>query len=240
MHVESAASIDQLAGTNTEEGHQDEHDIAQEDKPRSRIAAEYLAHGYKLSDNAIQRAIALDQQHGISTRFQNALKQFDAKYHASDKAKSLDAKYGVSQKGQGAWNTLNAYFEKAMETPTGQKIRQFYSAGNKQVMDVHEEAKRLAGLGAGNQQGAGSSGITEPHQVPGTDKTKCSCGGEDGVCGCEAGKCACSSCAKNPEENPPEKVDEQGHTKCGCGGAEGVCTCAPGNCRCASCAKNHE
>lgn len=118
-----------------------------------------------------------------------------------------------------------------MGTPTGQKIRQFYEVGNKQVMDVHEEAKRLAGMGAGSHN--------KLEQIPGTNRTKCSCGGEEGVCACEPGKCACSSCAKNPEENPPEKVDEEGHTKCGCGGAEGVCTCAPGNCRCASCAKNH-
>lgn len=39
------------------------------DKPRSAIIAEYLAHGYVLSDAALERAIKMDQQYGISTRF---------------------------------------------------------------------------------------------------------------------------------------------------------------------------
>jgi hypothetical protein len=32
------------------------------DKPRSAVAAEYLAHGYALSDSAIEKAIAADQR----------------------------------------------------------------------------------------------------------------------------------------------------------------------------------
>jgi hypothetical protein len=41
--VKSTASLDELAGTSKEE-HED-HYVDQEDKPRSRIVAEYLAHG---------------------------------------------------------------------------------------------------------------------------------------------------------------------------------------------------
>lgn len=37
-----------------------EHHINQEDKPRSGIAAEYLAKGYVLSDNILERAIEMD------------------------------------------------------------------------------------------------------------------------------------------------------------------------------------
>lgn len=32
------------------------------DKPRSAVAAEYLAHGYSISDTAIERAIAADKR----------------------------------------------------------------------------------------------------------------------------------------------------------------------------------
>lgn len=165
VHVTSAASLDQMAGGKTA-GSADEpvseHDITQEDKPRSRIVAEYLAHGYTISDKAIQRAIDLDQQHGVSSRFMNALNQFDQKYKASEKAQSVDTKYGVSDKAAGAWRGFNSYFEKALGTPTGQKIRTFYQQGNKQVMDVHNEARHLANL---------KSGKTEP--VEGGERSKC-------------------------------------------------------------------
>lgn len=43
--VTSAASLGDLAGTSRGE-EQEAHDVAQEDKPRSRILAEYLAHGF--------------------------------------------------------------------------------------------------------------------------------------------------------------------------------------------------
>ena|ERR1700759_199013 len=42
--VKSAASLDDLAGPQKGED-REEHEVAQEDKPRSRIVAEYLAHG---------------------------------------------------------------------------------------------------------------------------------------------------------------------------------------------------
>ncbi|KAJ3002293.1 hypothetical protein NUW54_g5926 [Trametes sanguinea] len=56
------------------EGH-----IDQADKPRAGIAAEYLAKGYQLSDQILQRAIELDQQRGISNRFLSYIQSLDAK-----------------------------------------------------------------------------------------------------------------------------------------------------------------
>lgn len=124
-------------------------DIAQEDKPRSRIVAEYLAHGYVLSDSALQRALALDKKHGVSARFTNALAQFDSKYKATDKAKGLDASYGITDKAATGLNSLTSYFQKALGTPTGQKLAAFYTQGEKQVTDIHAEARRLADLKSG-------------------------------------------------------------------------------------------
>lgn len=37
-------------------------DVPQEDKPRTAIVAEYLAHGYVLSDPIIQKAVAFDRE----------------------------------------------------------------------------------------------------------------------------------------------------------------------------------
>ena len=188
VHVTSAGTIEdvaQKAGAAVASSTPEDH-IPQEDKPRSRIVAEYLAHGYTLSDNVIQSAISMDQKHGISSRFTSALTNFDQKYKASDKAKGVDAKYGVTERAMGAWAGLNSYFEKALNTPTGQKVRQFYIEGDKQVRDVHTEARRLADLKAGKSN--------EPEPVPGTDNTVCNCGGAEGVCGCAPGKLITYSC----------------------------------------------
>lgn len=93
------------------------------------------------------------------------------------------------------------YFEQALDTPTGKRIRAFYSSGEKQVLDIHNEAMRLAELKKQNQPGnASSSGPFE-----GPEKTTCSCGGDSGVCSCPPGKCACAGCdmtQKNQNQTP--------------------------------------
>lgn len=235
VHVATASNIDDVASkagaavtSSTPEDH-----IDQEDKPRSRIVAEYLAHGYTLSDNVIQRAIALDSKHGFSNRFTAALANFDVKYKATDRAKAVDTKYGVTEKTMGAWAGLNTYFEKALNTPTGQKVRAFYVEGDKQVRDVHSEARRLADLKAGKT-------INEPEAMPGTDKTVCKCGGVEGVCGCAPGHCNCANCAKsdNTTGNQPTPVMNTDKTVCKCGGDDSSCPCPPGHCACANCSKS--
>ncbi|MCJ1259024.1 hypothetical protein MMC24_006858 [Lignoscripta atroalba] len=214
VQVTSAAGLDDLAASGNKSAtagdESQDGDISQEDKPRSRIVAEYLAHGYTISDGAIQRAIALDSKHGVSSRFTNALSSFDAKYHASDKAKGIDASYGITDKANAGWRGLSSYFEKALGTPTGQKLATFYTQGDKQVRDIHAEARRLADLksgkdGSSKQQSGGTGAMggsyeqneKNLHSVPGTEKTTCTCGGNDGTCPCAEGKCACSGCAKS-------------------------------------------
>ena len=41
------------------------------------VAAEYLARGYTLSDQVLQRAIELDKEHGISGRFLSYIQSLD-------------------------------------------------------------------------------------------------------------------------------------------------------------------
>ncbi|CZT16080.1 related to actin cytoskeleton protein (VIP1) [Ramularia collo-cygni] len=245
VHVTSAQSLDQLASGKTassaDEKEKDGDDIAQEDKPRARVAAEMLAHGYVISDQAIQRALALDQQHGVSTKFQNALTNFDAKYKVTERAQAVDQQYAITAKGNQAWAGFNSYFEKAANTPTGQKIRAFYEQGQKQVLDVHNEAKHLASI---------KQGKAENHPVEGNpSRTECKCSANSGKCSCVPGACACSDCGKNPdapattkktaEEAQMEKVTVGGQekTKCNCGGSETACPCEAGKCACASCPK---
>ncbi|BDD58140.1 hypothetical protein MPDQ_001080 [Monascus purpureus] len=159
VHVTAAQTLDDIAGSKAgadteipDEGH-----IPQEDKPRSRIVAEYLAHGYALSDQALQKAIALDQKHGVSTKFTTALSNFDKKYHATDRVRGFDESYKISDKASTGWRGLHSYFEKALGTPSGQKLRDFYVKTDKQVRDIHEEARRLADLKNGKTDTSASA-----------------------------------------------------------------------------------
>lgn len=124
----------------------DSDEITQEEKPRARILAEYLAHGYVVGDVAISRAIELDQKHGVSSRFVTTLQNLDKKYHASDRAKATDQSYGITQRANSFLTGISSYFEKASNTPTGQKIVNFYTNSSRQVQDIHAEAQRLAEL----------------------------------------------------------------------------------------------
>ena len=121
-------------------------DITQEEKPRTRILAEYLAHGYVVGDAAIERAIDLDSKHGVSSRFLDTIQGLDQKYHATDRAKATDQSYGISQRANSFLTGISTYFEKASNTPTGQKVVKFYTDGSRQVQDIHAEARRLADL----------------------------------------------------------------------------------------------
>merc|ERR1711988_1925100 len=232
VSVSSAKSLNEAAGGKTA-GSYDEKgedgEIAQED-------------GYALSDNAVQRAIQMDQQHGVSNRFMKALTDFDSKYKASEKTKAMDEKYGVSARAGAGWRGITSYFERASNTPTGQRIRAFYDQGQKQVMDVHNEARHLADLKSGKS--ADQMGM---HQEG--DRTKCNCGGATGSCPCAPGTCGCANCSKNPDEKTTDVTAEQAEmekvtkgdgkegTKCNCGGADGKCPCPPGQCTCSGCSK---
>lgn len=205
VHVSSSKSIDELAGekaASAEEAKDGEHHIEQEEKPRGRIIAEYLAHGYAISDKAIEKALAIDKQHGVSTKFTSALQNFDQRFQATQKAQAVDTKLGVTEKVSWGWRGLNSYFDKAVGTPTGQKLRQFYDQGNKTVLDVHNEARHLADLKKSSPTATGEKPSVEEagvEQIPGTEKTKCNCAAEAGKCACPEGKCACAGCAKATE-----------------------------------------
>ncbi|RMZ71619.1 actin cytoskeleton [Pyrenophora seminiperda CCB06] len=172
VQVTSAKSIDEIAGekaASAEDAKDGDQHIEQEQKPRARIVAEYLAHGYVISDKAIERALAADKQNGYSTKFMNILQNFDQKTQATQKAQVVDQKLGVTNKGYAAFNTITSYFDKAASTPTGQKLRAFYEQGNKTVMDVHNEARHLADLKkqkAADEEGAATTNTAEGSEKP--------------------------------------------------------------------------
>jgi hypothetical protein len=101
----------------------------------------------------------LDKQHGVSDRFNKTLADFDRRYRATERARAADDRAGLSRSATMAWNGFHSYFDKAINTETGRKLRKFYEDGNKQVIDVHNEARHLANLKSG-KPGAGNSDAT--------------------------------------------------------------------------------
>ncbi|CAL1713471.1 unnamed protein product [Somion occarium] len=167
----------------------------QEYKPKAGIFAEILAKGYKLSDQILHRAIDYDSQQGISTRFLAYFHSLDTKLgekalgpektisgklqeslaEAQARAKAIDEEKGLSKQAAD-------YYTKALSSPFGQKVKQFYTTTSKQVLDIHEEALRIANLhpkpaeeaptGAAAAPGSAGAGITGGPDVAGVEKGK--------------------------------------------------------------------
>ncbi|KAI6041441.1 hypothetical protein EDC04DRAFT_1283478 [Pisolithus marmoratus] len=144
--------------------------IEQSDKPRAGIAAEYLARGYKLSDHILQRAIEIDNKQGISKKFLSYMNGLDASigqralgpeqtvsgkvqstfHQARDRAMSIDEQKGISK-------VAHEYYSKALASPVGQKVLSFYTNTSKQVLDIHEEARRIVEQHKSQRQGSTSA-----------------------------------------------------------------------------------
>ncbi|KAI0643073.1 hypothetical protein C8Q79DRAFT_981454 [Trametes meyenii] len=156
-----------------EDGSAEGH-IDQTDKPRAGIAAEYLARGYTLSDQILQRAIELDKQRGISTRFLSYIQSLDTKLgeralgpektisgkvqetlaSATQQAKAVDEQKGITK-------TASDYYTRALSSPFGQKVKAFYTSTSKQVFDIHEEARRISETQKAHAQGSAHGAGTE-------------------------------------------------------------------------------
>ncbi|KAK9452115.1 uncharacterized protein V1518DRAFT_367874, partial [Limtongia smithiae] len=133
------------------------HDVPQEDKPKAAVIAELLSHGYALSDKAVQKSQEFDQRHGFSNRFSRYLTDIDSKYNisarAQQSAQTADSKYNILGHVHHTQGILHKYFDKAMDSDTGARVRLFYSDASKNVADVHNEARRLANIREGKPNG---------------------------------------------------------------------------------------
>ncbi|GMM34280.1 hypothetical protein DASC09_016050 [Saccharomycopsis crataegensis] len=150
----AAAAADATAKSQPASNDSKIQDIEQEHKPKSAIIAEYLSHGYVLSDQAVDKAIELDKKHGISTKFKGFLSNLDSKYHVQEKASEANAKYGFDKKLAKGRSDLSSYFEKASQTDAGAKLHTFYTGIASDSKQIHQEARRLADL---KQSAAGST-----------------------------------------------------------------------------------
>ena len=82
----------------------------------------------------------------MSSRFASTLTHLDAKYHPKERAKATDQTYGISNRASSLLTGLGSYFEKASNTPNGRRVVDFYTQSQRQVQDIHNEARRLADI----------------------------------------------------------------------------------------------
>jgi hypothetical protein len=92
---------------------------------------------------------------------------------------------------------LGSYFEKASNTPTGQKIVKFYEEGTKQVQDIHAEALRLAELKK-EQHGGSAYKASGLEKVFGKEKE----GAKDGESAAPAGEASTTAPTGAPVDAP--------------------------------------
>jgi len=167
VHVSSTVPLDGASTPPTSSTHIHHHpDFPQEDKPRTAVVAEYLSHGYTLTDQALQKAIEYDHKNGISKKFYGLLNSVlgtaqgvDQKLGVTSRATKVDEKYSIQDKVKETAGGLMRYFENALDTPTGKRVRTFYDDSSKQIMDIHTEARRLADE---------RKGVTSPTTTTGT------------------------------------------------------------------------
>ncbi|WVQ85455.1 hypothetical protein IAT38_007620 [Cryptococcus sp. DSM 104549] len=157
--------------------------LEQEDKPKAAIVAEYLAHGYVLGDHIVQKAIDVDHKQGISSRFLNFFNSLDSTVGGKvvgenktvtgklqEHAAALGAKTREVDQNRGISSKFNDYYSKVFGTPLGQKVVKFYTTTQKQVLDVHEEAKRIAEEKKRGQAGPATVPAGEPgSSLPSSD-----------------------------------------------------------------------
>lgn len=132
-------------------------DIVQEEKPKLAIVAQLLASGYKISDDLVARAISVDREKGISTKFRLFLTDLDNKYiHSTDPESTALKNISKAQNQltsiQNSWEglkyqqKLNHYFDWALQSSVGVKVHEFYKQAVTEVKQVHAEATRLYNL----------------------------------------------------------------------------------------------
>jgi hypothetical protein len=103
-----------------------------------------------LTDQALQKAVDYDHNHGLSKHFYKLLNTalgtaqgVDQKLGVTQRAVAVDEKYAIQERAKSTATGLMRYFENALDTPTGKRVRTFYDDRKKDVFDIHTEARRF-------------------------------------------------------------------------------------------------
>merc|ERR1711929_13313 len=228
VQVSSATGSNDDDGSHfTQNTERDSDEITQEEKPRARIAAEYIAHGYVLGD----QAKSVDQSYGVTQKANNLLTGLTSYFE----------KAAGTPTGQ---KLVNFY------TQSSKQVQDIHAearrladlkkqdSGVTKVPGTEKTTCKCASDSTNCPCEAGKcacSGCSKSdvEKVSNTEKTTCKCGGDTKVCGCAPGKCSCSDCPK-AETEPVAGTDK---TTCKCGGDDKNCPCEAGKCACSGCSK---
>jgi hypothetical protein len=95
---------------------------------------------------------------------------------AQQKFAEVDQKQGLSLKAQAGLIVGRKYYSAALASPFGAKVHQFYTSAQKNALDIHEEAKRIAEAKKKEAGGASAASTvpttgtatstTQPHDAP--------------------------------------------------------------------------
>lgn len=113
------------------------------------ISQRFLDYFHSLDSTLGQKALGPDQT--ISGKVQSSVSGGISQARALDEQKGVTKKVGDVRTFLPlsvpivALTVLTQYYTRALGTPFGQKVQTFYTHTTKHVLDIHEEAKRLAG-----------------------------------------------------------------------------------------------
>lgn len=91
-----------------------------------------------------------------------------------------------------------------------------------------------------NPDAEASNGTLTPDEagmvtIPGSERTRCNCGGNDQKCVCSPSACVCGACAKNRDSDA-----DAVRSWCSCGGSTEKCVCPSAICGCNDCGQDGE
>jgi TRAP-type mannitol/chloroaromatic compound transport system substrate-binding protein len=120
------------------------------------ISKRFLSYFHSLDKSVGERALGPDQT--ISAKVQSTIDT------ATTQARAMDEQRGFSK-------IAHDYYIRAYSSPFGQKVKKFYTDTSKQVLDIHEEARRIANQEKTPTQTT-ASGSTADAAAPVVDKSK--------------------------------------------------------------------
>merc|ERR1712144_96519 len=179
VQVSSATGSNDDDGSHfTQNTERDSDEITQEEKPRARIAAEYIAHGYVLGDQDI---------HAEARRLADLKKQDSGvtKVPGTEKTTCKCASDSTNCPCEAGKCACSGCSKSDVEKVSNTEKTTCKCGGDTKVCGC-----------APGKCSCSDCPKAETEPVAGTDKTTCKCGGDDKNCPCEAGKCACSGCSK--------------------------------------------
>lgn len=123
-------------------------DLSRKSIDKQGISKKFLDYIHSLDKTVGERALGPDQT--LSSKIQTTVGQAAQQARAVDEQKGFskianDVCYYIENHASSNTHSFSLqYYQKAIASPFGQKVKAFYTDTSKQVLDIHEEARRIA------------------------------------------------------------------------------------------------